>query len=254
MNEPLFGSMTPVWSAATYPPLGWQQTPFGSRAMASTVPGVTASGAGFASGIPSVMSSPGGLSASIYAPSSGMPVGASGPAFAGSEVAIGVPVSALLATVAVRRGQPLGPTNDQEIEDFIYDACELLPGSSEVDVRCEGGRVELSANALRLSSTAPKPMTVGLKVTPTPLACTRTTSCVPFSTRSASTVPSVGSASVRRVRHAGSFGASSPAPDSAPRCGSGSGSIVQSSFALESLVALYFTNAPETCTSKALPR
>ena len=147
MNEPLFGSMTPVWSAATYPPSGWQQTsvPFGSRAMAGTVPGVAASGGtGFATGIPSVMSSPGGLSASIYAPSSGMPVGASGPAFAGSEVAIGVPVSALLATVAVRRGQPLGPTNDQEIEDFIYDAFELLPGSSEVDVRCEGGRVTVS--------------------------------------------------------------------------------------------------------------
>jgi hypothetical protein len=59
----------------------------------------------------------------------------------GSEVAVGVPVSALLAAVAVRRGQPLGPTNDQEIEDFIYDALELLPGSGEVDVRCEGGRV-----------------------------------------------------------------------------------------------------------------
>jgi osmotically-inducible protein OsmY len=41
----------------------------------------------------------------------------------------------------VRRGQPLGPSNDQEIEDFIYDALELLPGSGEIDVRCEGGRV-----------------------------------------------------------------------------------------------------------------
>jgi hypothetical protein len=68
-------------------------------------------------------------------------VGATIPSFAGSEVAVGVPVAALLATVAVRRGQPLGPSNDQEIEDFIYDALELLPGSSEVDVRCEGGRV-----------------------------------------------------------------------------------------------------------------
>jgi hypothetical protein len=147
MNEPLFGSMTPVWSAATYPPVGWQQTPmpFGSRMIAGTVPGVAASGgAGFASGIPSVMPSPGGLPAGIYAPSSGMPVGATVPAFAGSEIAVGVPVPALLATVAVRRGQPLGPTNDQEIEDFIYDAFELLPGAGEVDVRCEGGRVTVS--------------------------------------------------------------------------------------------------------------
>ena len=60
------------------------------------------------------------------------------------RVAVGVPVPALLATVAVRRGQPLGPTNDQEIEDFIYDAFELLPGAGEVDVRCEGGRVTVS--------------------------------------------------------------------------------------------------------------
>jgi hypothetical protein len=91
------------------------------------------------------MPTPGTLSGGIYGPSSGMPVGASVPAaFAGSEIAVGVPVPALLATVAVRRGQPLGPTNDQEIEDFIYDALELLPGSSEVDVRCEGGRVTIT--------------------------------------------------------------------------------------------------------------
>jgi hypothetical protein len=70
-----------------------------------------------------------------------MPVGATIPWIAGSDVAVGVPVSALLATVAVRRGQPLGPSNDQEIEEFIYDALELLPGSGEVEVRCEGGRI-----------------------------------------------------------------------------------------------------------------
>jgi hypothetical protein len=70
-----------------------------------------------------------------------MPIGATIPSLAGSEVAVGVPVPALLATVAVRRGQPLGPSNDQEIEDFVYDALELLPGSDEVDVRCEAGRV-----------------------------------------------------------------------------------------------------------------
>lgn len=78
--------------------------------------------------VPSPNWRPSGLSATI-------------PSFGGSEVALGVPVSTLLATVAVRRGQPLGPSNDQEIEDFIYDALELLPGSGEIDVRCEGGRV-----------------------------------------------------------------------------------------------------------------
>jgi BON domain-containing protein len=62
---------------------------------------------------------------------------------------VGVPdggysVPALLAAVAVRRGQPLGPTNDQEIEDFLYDALELFQGTSDVEVRVDGGRVTLS--------------------------------------------------------------------------------------------------------------
>jgi osmotically-inducible protein OsmY len=55
-----------------------------------------------------------------------------------------VSAPSLLAAVAMRRGQPLGPTNDQEIEDFIYDALDLLPGTSEVDVRCESGRTMLT--------------------------------------------------------------------------------------------------------------
>jgi osmotically-inducible protein OsmY len=64
------------------------------------------------------------------------------PAF--SETAGGVTVAALLAAVAVRRGQPLGPTSDQEIEDFISDALDLLPGSGDIEVRCDGGRVTLT--------------------------------------------------------------------------------------------------------------
>ena len=51
---------------------------------------------------------------------------------------------ALLAAVAVRRGQPLGPTNDQEIEDFVYDTLELLAGTGDVEVRVDGGRVTLT--------------------------------------------------------------------------------------------------------------
>jgi osmotically-inducible protein OsmY len=46
----------------------------------------------------------------------------------------------------MRRGQPQGPTNDQEVEDFIVDALDLLPGATDVEVRCEGGRVTLSGN------------------------------------------------------------------------------------------------------------
>ena len=66
------------------------------------------------------------------------------PAFAGPEIGFGLPAPALLATVALRRGQPLGPTNDQEIEEFIYDSLDLFSGASDVDVRCEGGRAILT--------------------------------------------------------------------------------------------------------------
>jgi hypothetical protein len=54
--------------------------------------------------------------------------------------------SALVAAVAMRRGQPAGPANDAEIEDFVYDALELIPGTSEVEVRCESGRVTLTGS------------------------------------------------------------------------------------------------------------
>ena len=52
--------------------------------------------------------------------------------------------SALVAAVAMRRGQPNGPTTDQDVEELIYDTLELLPGASDVEARCEAGRVTLS--------------------------------------------------------------------------------------------------------------
>jgi len=58
-----------------------------------------------------------------------------------------VPVSSatsLVAAVAMRRGQPQGPTNDQEVEELVYDTLELLSGAGDVEVRCESGRVTLS--------------------------------------------------------------------------------------------------------------
>ena len=58
----------------------------------------------------------------------------------------GVSAPALLAAVAMRRGQPQGPTSDHEVEDFIYDALELLPGAADVDVRCESGRATLTGS------------------------------------------------------------------------------------------------------------
>jgi BON domain-containing protein len=62
------------------------------------------------------------------------------------DFAAGITPQALLATVALRRGQPTGPANDQDVEDFIYDALELLPGANDIEVRCDGGRVTLSGS------------------------------------------------------------------------------------------------------------
>jgi len=68
------------------------------------------------------------------------------PAFLGPDIPLGFTVPQLVTAVAMRRRQPMGPTNDQELEDFIYDALELLPGTSEVEARCEGGRITLTGS------------------------------------------------------------------------------------------------------------
>jgi hypothetical protein len=60
--------------------------------------------------------------------------------------AAGITAPALLAAVALRRGQPQGPRNDQEVEDFLYDALELIPGTGDVEVRCEAGRATLTGS------------------------------------------------------------------------------------------------------------
>jgi hypothetical protein len=62
----------------------------------------------------------------------------------GPDMSANTTAPALVAAVAMRRGQPLGPTNDQEIEDFFYDALEVFPGAAEVDVRAESGRITLT--------------------------------------------------------------------------------------------------------------
>ena len=111
MTDPLFGSVsTPLWPSH----------PFGT-----TVPGRSVDPNPF-----------GGMLRPLV---SGMPL-------MGPDSAIGVTAPALLTAVALRRGQPLGPTNDQEVEEVIYDAFELLPGTNDVDVRVEGGRAVLSGS------------------------------------------------------------------------------------------------------------
>ena len=112
MAEPLYGSIPQLWPAIPMPAFGYLQPPPGKNLFNS--PGIVG-------GQPSP-----------------------GPGFTASEIAVGVTAPALLAAVAVRRGQPLGPTNDQEIEDFLCDALDLVPGTSDVEVRCEGGRAILT--------------------------------------------------------------------------------------------------------------
>ncbi len=144
MAEPLFGSMPQLWPAIPvqafgylHPALSAGKLPFG------------AASAGMMSGLSTpftnaVAGPPQGSPADAAAwPANGVPpnqVGAGVPVFTGTEIAVGIPPQALLAAVAVRRGQPMGPTNDQETEDFICDALDLLSGANDVEVRCEAGR------------------------------------------------------------------------------------------------------------------
>jgi len=136
MIEPLFGSTSPNWPGITSPAFGWFQTSptLGTRST-GTMPGIAAS--------PQLNHSPTpqsfgfGMAPEVYA--YGLPLNSL--AFAGSPI---VTAPALLAAVALKRGQPTGPSNDHEIEDFLYDAFELVTGTNEVEVRCEGGRVTLT--------------------------------------------------------------------------------------------------------------
>lgn len=66
------------------------------------------------------------------------------PGFAGFEFPLAINASSVVAAIAMRRGQLQGPANDQDIEEFIFDALELLPGTNDVEVRVEGGRVTLT--------------------------------------------------------------------------------------------------------------
>jgi BON domain len=108
MIEPLFGSAPPNWPGIPSPTLGGFQTPH-PQSLGVGMPGLPFNSHSFA-GL-SIMTAP-----------------------------------ALLTAIAIKRGQPSGPTTDQEIEDFLYDALEFLSGTNEVEVRCEGGRVTLTGS------------------------------------------------------------------------------------------------------------
>ncbi|HEV8397298.1 MAG TPA: BON domain-containing protein [Vicinamibacterales bacterium] len=109
MNEPLFVQVPPAWAVPQSPWMGgWYSSPGGAS--------------------PPALLSPAPLGAlTPPAPPTGS-----------------TPASMLVAAVSLRRGQANGPTTDQEVEEVIYDALEFVAGASDVDVRCESGRVTLS--------------------------------------------------------------------------------------------------------------
>jgi hypothetical protein len=109
MAEALFGTVSPMWSTLPFP------MPAPSPAIGTSPTGVM----------------PAGIAAPI-APSFGPETGVTAPA--------------LVMAVALRRGQPAGPASDQEIEEFVYDALDLLPGTSDLEVRSDAGRITLTGN------------------------------------------------------------------------------------------------------------
>jgi len=130
MNEPLFGSGSSVWTGIPSPAFGWFHTSpaFGARSTGS---------------ISSMSASPQATIGNSPPEAYVQAVPLNGFTFTGSPI---VTAPALLGAVAMKRGQPSGPSNDQEIEDFLYDALELLTGTNDVEVRCEGGRVTLTGS------------------------------------------------------------------------------------------------------------
>lgn len=145
MVEPLFGSVSPLWPAMPAPAFGYVQTPMPSAHRPfGTMP----------SGLPAQGVPPGGPLSAVPTPNvmqvdpfvASSPLATGIPAVTASEISVGVTAPWLLTAVAMRRGQPLGPSNDHEIEDFISDAFDLLPGTNDVEVRVEGGRATLTGS------------------------------------------------------------------------------------------------------------
>jgi len=144
MNEMIFGSGSPVWSAMpsiglAYQPMNVSNRPIATPLFSPTsIPGAIGgamTGAG-ASGQQNLAGS-GYVAPYPFAPNPA-------PTLSGHDANGLVTASSLLTAVAMRRGQPQGPVNDHEVEDFIYDALDLLPGTADVEVRSENGRVTLT--------------------------------------------------------------------------------------------------------------
>ncbi len=121
MTHGPFGSVTPGWTGIAPGPV-WPAV--GALFSGESMPGIVT----------------GGYTSAGLAP---MTTGNIGTPFI---VPGGVPASTVIATMSMRRGQPQGPASDQDVEELLYDAIELMPGGGEIEVRCEGGRVSLTGS------------------------------------------------------------------------------------------------------------
>jgi hypothetical protein len=157
MSEMLFGSGSPMWTAMPSVGLAYQPMGIGNRAIATPVfssPVISGgiggglTGAQVSQGLPAQQSlaGPGFAAAYPYAAAAYPYAPNPSAALIGADPTGFVTASSLLAGVAMRRGQPQGPANDHEVEEFIYDALDLLPGAADVEVRCEGGRATLTGS------------------------------------------------------------------------------------------------------------
>jgi len=165
MVEMTFGSGSPMWTAM--PSVGLPYQLMGVGALPSATPAfsspVMGGGIGANASGGQGLTAPGALSTAIYGYGGGVASNGqqnlAGPGlavaypFAANPLAANiadatgvVTASSLLAAVAIRRGQPQGPTTDAEVEEFIYDALDWLPGAADVEIRCESGRVTLSGS------------------------------------------------------------------------------------------------------------
>ena len=131
MSEPYFGTGQPMWAGI----------PAGFSWFQPAIPNVTRPGnpaPPFAA--PTIAPGP------LFQGIGPFAVPAAYPALNNPDLLSSPNASALLTATAMRRGQPMGPSNDQEIEEFIYDTLDLLPGSNDVEARCEAGRVTFSGS------------------------------------------------------------------------------------------------------------
>src|SRR4029453_12516125 len=123
MPEVPFGSVTPIWSAAHTPAFGYTPVPQNPQSIGS-VPVATPQGAamlsnGTISGAPMGTTFPinaYGLSSPVPAsagltPNTLLPLASP---LGGGDIRFGIAAPALLAAVGLRRGQPWGPTSEND--------------------------------------------------------------------------------------------------------------------------------------------